>query len=461
MKYRVTVYTLTPLHIGTGDVLLRNYDFATGADRTYVLDQDAVLAREYEHTGKVPEKPAGQLIISDELQDDAPFVRYSLAGTTTVDEIREQIKDVRGQCYLPGSSLKGALRTVVMAHAVRAQAFQPELSRLGNDKSWAARDWERAALGRDETHDLLRALQVADSEPLPRSPSPLRLAHAQVFTGGEPSAPIWVEAIRAETPFTTHIKVDESLILGDYANRLGWADRAGWLTQLPALAQRLAREHISHERDIAREKDLGDAEKFYDQLLNLKLGDNQFLLHLSWGAGWNAKTVGDLLSEEVMWEVRRRYALGQPPTARGRWEPKREQAFPRSRRLLVKRGNNAEAEPGVPLGWVRIAVEPMSEASKEWSALADKTLSELKPELDAPLPVRSTLISITPARPAPQPGAPPARPAPPAAPVNNLDFEPSDEAKKIKALLEKRAAEREAEEERKRQAREEKKKKRR
>ncbi len=41
--YDVTITTLNPLHIGTGRTLLNGYDFAVRNDRTYRLNEDAIL----------------------------------------------------------------------------------------------------------------------------------------------------------------------------------------------------------------------------------------------------------------------------------------------------------------------------------------------------------------------------------------------------------------------------------
>src|ERR1700690_1187494 len=41
--YDLTVTTLTPVHIGTGRVLLHGYDYAIHAKKTWVINQSALL----------------------------------------------------------------------------------------------------------------------------------------------------------------------------------------------------------------------------------------------------------------------------------------------------------------------------------------------------------------------------------------------------------------------------------
>lgn len=351
MKYEVKIRTLTPLHIGTGNILLRDYDYVTTEDRTLVLNQEAILTQEYERTGRVPDRPAGRFVAPADLKDGSPLVRYSLAGATSVGQIQEQIKDVQGQCYLPGSSIKGALRTVLMAHALRSRAFVPDLDTLAGAKSWAAQPWERAIFGQKPNSDLLRALQVADTQPLVQSAQRLTLLNAQVFSGGVPSAPVWVEAIPHGQSFQTVIRVDDWL-LQEQAGRFGWKDKSRWLTDLPALGQAWAVERLNKERAFAEEKRMENPAKACAQLLKYRLASNQFMLQVGWGTGWSGITVGTLLSLSDQRRVRERYGLGRPPRARGEVRLDPNKPFPNSRRLHVARGTGASAEPGVPLGWV-------------------------------------------------------------------------------------------------------------
>lgn len=361
MLYEVEITTLNPLHIGTGDVLLRDYDYVTGGKQTWVLDRDAILAEEYdrEEAGgrgidfKRLAIPPGQLVRPDELREDSPYVRYALAGTTTIDQVREQIKDVNGQCYLPGSTLKGALRTVLMSHAVKSGAFKPDIGRLGEQREWAAQAWEEQVFGRDPNHDLLRALIVSDSEPLPRSPSPLMLLNAQVFAAGPPGAPIVVEAIKPDVTFKLTVRVDEYLF-SEAAHKLGLANRRNWLENLAQIARDIGQEQIRRERAfIAGRRGLEATQQFYDRLAQARLPEGGFLLQIAWGAGWAAKTVSPWLPDSAQQKIRQRYNLGKPPRAGRDWKPDLSKPFPKSRRLRAAR-RGGEVVGDVPLGWVLV-----------------------------------------------------------------------------------------------------------
>lgn len=361
MNYEVTISLLSPLHIGTGDVLLRDYDFKTVGPRTWVLNQEAILADTYEQAGTgIPDwnrlaLPPGQLVHDSELREGSPFVRYALAGTTGIDQVREQIKDIYGRCYLPGSSLKGALRTLLMSHAIRSGSFKPDLNRLGDRREWAGQSWERAVFGPDPNHDLLRALIVSDSAPLPPIPSPLMLLNAQVFTGGNPGSPIVVEALKPDTAFHTTLRIDEYLFSAA-TKSLGFANRREWLQNLAQIASDVSHARIERELEWYHERPGFQATvSFYNQLAHARTGNHAFLMQMSWGAGWTGKSVGFWLSKADQDRLRQRYTLGRPPRVRD-WRPDLTKAFPKSRRLRARRSKD-QVIADLPLGWVLVEMK--------------------------------------------------------------------------------------------------------
>jgi CRISPR-associated protein Csm5 len=361
MNYKVTISLLSPLHIGTGDVLLRDYDFKSLGQQTWVLNQDAILADTYERNASdIPNwdrlaLPPGQLVRDNELRDGSPFVRYALTGVTSIDQVREQIKNVYGQCYLPGSSFKGALRTVLMSHAIRSGRYQPEMDKLGDRREWAGQAWEQRIFGPDPNRDLMRALVVSDSDPLPAKPSPLMLLNAQVFTGGKPDSPIVVEALKPDTVFHAALRIDDYLF-SETTRRLGFADRREWLTNLAQIANDVNYARIENELAWYRGRSgFQSAVSFYTRLSQGRPPKNAFLLQMSWGAGWTGKSVGLWLSKSHQDQLRKRYSLGRPPRARD-WKPDLTKPFPKSRRLRARR-NQDQVIPDLPLGWVLVEME--------------------------------------------------------------------------------------------------------
>src|SRR5690606_2029878 len=99
-------------------------------------------------------------------------------------EIQEQIKDPWDRPYIPGSSLKGALRTAIAFVGAAQRKIQINPAEFRRDSRFAAQPLEQKILnaanvppGKVPNYDLLRALQISDTTPADRPE--LRLLNAQ------------------------------------------------------------------------------------------------------------------------------------------------------------------------------------------------------------------------------------------------------------------------------------------
>ena len=363
--YQVTVSTLTPLHIGNGRVLLHDYDYAIHQGKTWRINEDALLdaqlADDPALASQLARTPPAQLLSPGDFRPESGLFHYVLDGEprskASGAEVREQIKDVHFRPYLPGSSLKGALRTAIVWFGFGAKKLTTAglKSRLGRNPAWAAQDIERELLGRDPNHDLLRALHVSDSQPV--SPKQLMLVNAQVVTRGGMGSPIELEAIRPDTNFELTIKLDNALF-SEWAAQLGLRQRADWLRHLPTVVQRHAARRLKDELGWYNGRTGAETVRnFYRQLMELKLPEDTCVLQLGWGGGWDSKTLGSHLRADPAFleGVIRDYTL-----ARGR---RREgDPFPKSRRTSVRRVRSADGAVrdaiGLPLGWVSMTIKP-------------------------------------------------------------------------------------------------------
>ncbi|MFN3763674.1 MAG: type III-A CRISPR-associated RAMP protein Csm5, partial [Anaerolineae bacterium] len=253
VKWTAQIEVLSPLHVGTGAYLLRDVDWLLWGNTVYVASQDALLEAVFERAGRAARSDAdvARAIAGMTLKDlvdekyltpqdftpGSPLFRYSLPGRPATNRIHEQVKDVRGRPYLPGSSLKGALRTVlvvgaarekkidvagqVVAELERVKRLREKGERAGLRREEAALPVERALLapgaakkgrGEDTPHyDLLRALQVGDSEPV--GPDHLTLLQVQVYPtagrrGGGGGLVIDAEALRPGTLLRMPVRVE-------------------------------------------------------------------------------------------------------------------------------------------------------------------------------------------------------------------------------------------------------------
>lgn len=368
--YDVEATAVSPVHIGSGTTLLADYDYVIQNNSTWRLDLDALLEEKIQderHAEIVARVAPGTLFAPADFVEGSPLFRYVLRGAPRAQgegaQLQEQVKDARDRPFLPGSSLKGALRTAVLWCAVQDEGRPITVTDLVHGGAWAAERIEQAFLrqGTDRkegspNYDLLRALHVGDSEPV--DPSALRVVNASVIGGrSQPSglarsgtassgAPIELEAIRPNTSFRTRVKIDTALF-STWAQRRGLhlESKRSWVEALPQLVNR----HSSNlaERGLAwcsQNTERKKLEQFYQQIRDNTQPDRCFV-QVGWGGGWDSKTLGSLLQRDdnEFETIARRYHL-----RRGGRGARPGTPFPGTRRMWVR---DSDGEVLGPLGW--------------------------------------------------------------------------------------------------------------
>jgi len=364
--YQVTVSTLTPLHIGNGRDLLHEYDYAIHNGRTWRINEAALLdAQDVDDAALASKlaalKPASLLKPPADFRVETGYFRYVIQGTPRSQapgaQLREQLKDVYDRPYLPGSSLKGALRTGLAWFAWRQGRLTPQLKDLGRRREWAAQGYEHMLFGPNPNHDALRALQVSDSQAV--GADRLMLVNARVLgRGGGLGSPIELEAVRPETVFELTLKIDQVLFSA-------WAREArlnlpggDWFSRLAEIMRAHALQRIQREASWFQAiPGAARLAEFYRGLSQAKLPNNHFLVQVGWGAGWEAKTLGLHFQKDPAFMER---IIDDYRLARGK--RKVGDPFPKSRRVAVRveRGPNGERRetPASPLGWMLVEMEP-------------------------------------------------------------------------------------------------------
>lgn len=359
--YRLTITTLSPLHIGTGTILRQGYDYVVHDGKTWVFDADVLaekLYQEDQHRFKQMADgcPAGDLIYPHEYEHDSPLFRYVLPGAVRAGskgaELQEQLKDPWDRPYIPGSSLKGALRTALatVGWEQRKLKFAPDW--LGDNPKTAAQPMEARVMYGSKTtpnYDLLRALQISDSTPVDKQS--LQLFNVQVVTGDELASPIELEAIKREVTFEAALTLDRFL-LKNGTTRLGWQkDQLQWLRNIPTVVNAFTIRRLDSERD-RWEASKAPIQSFYETLYRQmqRLTQDEFLLQLGWGGGWDSKTFAYVLTadDDKFYALVRKYR-SQMDRQRSFEQGDR---FPKSRRLVVQKEQAFR-----PLGWIKVKME--------------------------------------------------------------------------------------------------------
>jgi CRISPR-associated protein Csm5 len=393
--YKLKISVLTPVHIGNGRELLNEYDYAIHAGQTWRINDALLLESQDVEDPSVGDRlantPPAQLLGDKDFTQDNPVFRYVIKGVPRSSaegaQVHEQLKDSFDRVYIPGSSLKGALRTLLAWHAWEAIHMKPEVSQLGDKPKYAGQNYEHRLFvqpdvrrGHEPNFDMLKAVQISDSNPL--DANCLLLVNASVLNRsgqtGPKSIPVEMEAIRSNTTFECTLKLDLAL----FSN---WAHEYGlhlvgeeWLKKLPEIGRARARDTIS--REIAWFRSMSSAQRLlsaYQQLGQSRLAGNQFPMKLGWGTGWDDKTIGSRLQEDpaFMGTIIGRYSM-----ARGRRNI--NDPFPKSRRAAMITAQSTQGQrvqvPAVPLGWILITIEPTGKAGS-WIDLGQKPEMLLPP----------------------------------------------------------------------------------
>ena len=366
MKYQLK--TITPVHIGTGETLSQIDGFYDNG-RWHRIDIDAVLAA-------VPESELNRLTIAMGQRDfqwgrylptNQPSASYTLpcAEDPRETEIRETIKNPFSRPMIPGSSIKGAIRTALLWDLIGddnkevQNDLKEQLQRRSN-QNWAGQPIERQVLGKDPNHDLMRVVQVSDTAPIPIEALEMGVAWTVTLNRDGELVPkregnreykTFVEQIRAEQTFDFSIKIDKSLFRPREKGELGYSDRQEQVVceELAEVCNFVAKGLADAEAGFFADYNLDEIVNFYDALLKRleNLPDGAFVLPIGWGTGYRTKTVTELLTvdDDDLMNLRKHYRLGESRSRRGDYHPE----FPKTRRILYNR-----QRPMSPLGWIQI-----------------------------------------------------------------------------------------------------------
>ena len=374
MKYQLK--TITPVHIGTGETLSQIDGFYDNG-RWHRIDVDAVLAA-------ISESELNRLTIAMGGRDfqwrrHLPTNQSSASYTLPCPEepreteIREAMKHPSGRPMIPGSSIKGAIRTALLwdfmddnnpeaqdAFKYSVNHLKEQLQRKPN-RSWAGQKIEQRVLGKDPNHDLMRAVQVSDTAPI--SIEALEMGVAWTVTlnqvgnlvqkrEGNREYNTFVEQVRAAQTFDFSIKIDKSLFGQREKDELGYSDRQECVVckELADVCKFVAKGLANSEADFFEDYNLDEIANFYEALVQRidNLPDGAFVLPIGWGTGYRAKTVTELLTkddDDLARDLRKHYHLGESRARRRDYHPE----FPKTRRVLYDR-----QRPKSPLGWVQI-----------------------------------------------------------------------------------------------------------
>ena len=383
MKQKYKLETITPVHIGTGE-MLNHIDGCYANGRWYRIDLDKILAHPATDINALTSEMSHRdfrwhKYLSQHNMDPADLSTYSIlcAQSPETTDIREVIKSVVYRPYIPGSSIKGAIRTMLLSDLINdedKQLFNKSVTHLNREiekrgpqnrrQEYPAQEIEKMAFGKDPNTDLLRALQVSDTEPLQSDALAIEMAWTVTLNRNNQLVQKidngtqyknFIEVIQGVKSLTFTLKIDNLLFRDRERESLNFSKiQEKTLQELADVCNFKTQMLMQDEQEFFDYYNFSEIANLYDRLirLNKRLSDGAFMLQIGWGTGYHSNTVSSLFTQGDeapidLISLRERYRLGESRSQRGSYD---NREFPKTRRILY-RGQN----PIAPLGWVKIS----------------------------------------------------------------------------------------------------------
>ncbi len=381
-----TVQCLSPVHVGTEE-RLGGHDFLVLRGALYRVDADRLLG-ELEQAREARDRylTGGLAQIAQWLQQGDRLRRLSVYSCPVPrdprprEDVRPFLADPLGRPYLPGTELKGAVRTAVLWQRISQTRDRTELARRvgrtrnrrGEEEAQrdrrSAGEWlEETLLGEDPRRDALRVLRVGDSTPAPapglrvypvlvvaRQSAGLGLMESPGSRGQRSrytqdvgrAVASFCECLHDGVEVRVRVEVDRFLL----GSRDRWGTDARFLESWPEACNAFARSVAERERQWWTQagsaappslRQLADAvTRFYTELLGRlqSLPPGHVVLNLGWGGGWRTKTVAELFGEDVVRRLVEQYQLDRRSGSR---------PFPKTRKVAW-----VQRDRFFPMGWV-------------------------------------------------------------------------------------------------------------
>lgn len=364
---KLGVEILTPTQSGSGAELFKELDFIERGGEVFVVDQAQSFNAVASGNLALDTLLAYGSRLSDLAQAAGQDFGYRLPWLASKqkipDKFREQLKDAMNRPYLPGSALKGAIRTALIAEWLRLPKklekdvklvadSLPRKDRFGNapKAKSAAKNLMEALTGKDAKQDIFRPFKVKDAL---FTDTDLRLADIRWLNesrwrsmSSRRSVDNWQQAdgVCAEVLQPGALALLTLQWDGFLLSDPCWQQQGTIAKILPkdfnALKEQFnnhAKYRLNREIDFYRSQNKPILENECKRLKSMIDSEpNAAYLQLSWGSGWRGMT-GDWASEEQVKAFRELFGLGRPG-----------KPFPKTRRLAVS------GEPKYPLGWIRL-----------------------------------------------------------------------------------------------------------
>jgi CRISPR-associated protein Csm5 len=365
-KVRCELEVLSPLHIGNGneftliDFVINNKNFIkVNFDKLagYCFENKIPLAEEIEEKKenfKMEDFFKKHKLESKNFSDYSIPVNIDLNRMRrTKPKIKEFIKSANKSPYIPGSSIKGAVRTALLWSALTNSDINKHCDNMLNMKKVkrkeACKKLEEQIFGEDAHKDILRALRISDIDAIPIKNN-LEVNEIKII-GNPSSIPTYVENLKEGTKTNFDFWMDKRLLNEEdfESNKLKNCMNIGNIAKIcREFSLEFVKKQLKYKQyDNKTEKFYKD---LYEKIHNLK--EDKTILNIGWGGGWYSKTIGLKVENYPKFSadprnfnrfkrtLRSKLNLGKNPRSKSF-----VLNFPKTRRVTIS---------NIPLGWVKV-----------------------------------------------------------------------------------------------------------
>lgn len=356
----VKLTTLSPLHIGSGHVY-SPFDAVIKNRHLYVVEVEEIV-RYLHGKGKSPEEINAlvlqgaqstgiEALIDKTGISPVPPARFTMeldCPMDTVNDVREFIKSpLYNINYLPGSSLKGAIRTAVLWHElskkgikVEPQTSKRDIERIESDELGK---FNKSVMRHFQVSDSINqdgktghVMEIKVSTPNPHAKVMRWLKNAEDLNS---ATSLFYECLREGEIFDFLVNIEQNRD----KNKIHLISPENIINACRHFCKYQLLKDLEYLKDFRLLEE--PLKNFYRNLVHgfNELQDNECIIRMGWGPGWLSKTFSSLIKDNHS------EFFAQNSKFFGNRKGIAAEFFPKSRRFVIKAGACYAT-----LGWVKL-----------------------------------------------------------------------------------------------------------
>ena len=392
----IRIRIITPVFIGKGEEITP-FEYIMDGDRLVIFDSYKYFRDNPDKVDKFYEKVnfSGKGFFLDDFlrenKKDRKYWKYSVKSSSFLNShlrtlikkgssdmaVKSHIKDeIDHRAYIPGSSLKGAIRTAFLYNSLigKKNSVVGQLSKSldsWNRTDFGGKKYEAGKIKRifssffkssftadmspvknnDAQNDIFRFLKVSDSTGK-KNCFELNLMDSYSFNYYKDYKTVY-ETISAESKFKTEINIERDIFQENFRNIIKWNNSEKLtLSSIFKMINKFSLDILNYELNYFKKLNGNYPEKSekYCQILKghiEKAGEDKAYISIGQGSGWHKMTIGILIKEWIGEEYFKflRDALNLAPR-------RLDFDFPKSRKLIVK---YPPKDIEIPAGWIQLS----------------------------------------------------------------------------------------------------------